>query len=395
MEISLNKTYEPPFRKKPTSCWLFFVVSCLTLCLTLISACKTEKAVSVTPNPTYLKVKGKTMGTHYNITYKPYLAPIPQAKLDSILVDINLAVSTYIDTSVISKINNSSKYGKPVEILVNGSYHNTHKIKLPYNEHFDANFKLAQYLNLQTDGFFEPTVMPLVNYWGFGYEPKVAVTKVDSLKVHKLLQQVGMDNFTLEASEQEMICIKPPAAELDFSASAKGYAVDYLSTYLKDQGVENLMVEIGGEVYAKGLNPSGRAWTIGINLPDENSSITESISYLKLDGYALASSGNYRNFHEVDGKKYGHELNPFTGFPEFNELLSVSVIAPTCGDADAYATALMVMGKEKALKFAELKHELEAILYYGNEEGELDFVFTSGYFSHKFLPEAVEQVTAQ
>jgi len=386
MAISSNKQSLQE-KKKPTSSRLFFVFALATLFM----GCKAQNNNSPPTPPTYKEYSGSTMGTRYNIIFEPHTDLVTQAELDSLLIDINLAVSTYIDNSIISKINRSEQYGEKIEIIQNGAYVTTHKLKLPTNPHFISNFKTAQYIYLKTDGYFDPTVMPLVNYWGFGYSPKVAVTQVDSNKVSQLLSQVGLDKFTLEVSANEMICIKPADAQLDFSANAKGYAVDYLSNYLKDKGVVNLMVEIGGEVYAEGLSPSGRRWVIGINTPDIKSTVRDFSNYISLNQYALASSGNYRNYHEVDGKQYGHELNPFTGYPERNDLLGVSVIAPTCADADAYATAMMVMGRTKARKFAEQKLELEALLFYTNEQGELDFDHTSGYFSERFLPPAPEE----
>ena len=211
--------------------------------------------------------------------------------------------------------------------------------------------------------------MPLVNYWGFGYTPKEAVTRVDSSKVKRMVSKLGMEKFQVEANADSMICIKPRASELDFSGIAKGYAVDYLADHLQMQGVENLLVDIGGEVFVSGKNPKGQKWTLGLNTPDEQSSYYDYAETVILSNKGLASSGNYRNYHVVDGKKYGHEINPKTGFPELNDLLGVSVIAGTCMEADAVATALMIMGKDEALAFLDANINLDGILFFSDSDG--------------------------
>jgi len=342
----------------------------MVILLACCHGCK-EPKVKVPDAVDFYKLRGTTMGTTYNITYEPYKKLISKATIDSILRDINLSVSTYIDSSTISKINNSSKYGRKAEILINGKIHKSDKVITKMDQHFLTNYKAANRIYLDTDGSFDPTVMPLVNYWGFGYKPKKPVTKVDSQKVSSILKLVGMT------------CVKPVGVELDFSAIAKGYAVDYLAMYLRSQGVENLMVEIGGEVYAQGHNATTTPWTIGLNTPDSESTLQDFMNLVHLKKMSVASSGNYRIFHIVNGKKYSHEINPKSGYPERNELLQVSVLARNCMEADAVATALMIMGKKKGMAYIESKPGMEAVFFYGDKEGGIAQTESSGFAKYK------------
>lgn len=311
------------------------------------------------------------MGTTYNISYRPGPSSIAKDAIDSILVEINLSLSTYIDSSTISKVNNADQYGEKVTLLENGKEKSFEKITLARDEHFILNYNKAEQIFLESDGAFDPTVMPFVNYWGFGYDPKKPRTDSDKSKVNLMLKYVGLEKFNLEANDNAMVIIKPVNAEIDFSAIAKGYAVDYISNYLTENEVTNSMVEIGGEVYAKGLNKQGLPWKIGLNTPKETAALNDYSSVINLDGRGLASSGNYRNFHVVDGKKYGHEINPKTGYPEKNNLLAVSVLAPTCMEADAVATALMIMGHEKARVYIDDYQQLEACYFTSDEKGNI------------------------
>ena len=378
MAISLNNRIKIYKYQQSATCRLFLfivVVSCIIL------GCKSE--VNRPEVEVYKKISGLTMGTTYSIIYKPHKKITTKETIDSILRSINLSVSTYIDTSTISKINNSAKYGKTIELLSNGKIINQDRLQLIADPHFLVNFKAANRIYLDTDGFFDPSVMPLVNYWGFGYTPKKPVTKVDSQKVNQILSTVAFEKFTVEQTGEVMTCIKPKESKLDFSAIAKGYAVDFLSTYLKEQGVDDLMVEIGGEVYATGINPRSSQWIIGLNTPKSDSQLSDFSNYVKLNDKAVASSGNYRIFYEVEGKKYSHEINPKTGYPEMNSLLQVSVIAPTCMEADAIATGLMVMGKDKALDFVNAHSQIEALFFVGNDSGSIVQLRSEGFQAYE------------
>ena len=349
----------------------------LSLTVCLLISCKNDNKKA--PSDSYIKLAGLTMGTTYHITYDEGMRTVSQAEIDSILVAINLSASTYIDSSTISKINNGKEYGKTTEVIVNGAYQKTRKVTLPTDRHFIKNFDYAKRVYLDSDGAFDPTIMPLVNYWGFGYTPKVAVTAIDSQEVRNLLSDIGLTKINLEYNDNEMVLILPAKASLDFSALAKGYGVDVISKYLDDHGVFNYLVEIGGEVVAKGLSPRGGTWVIGLNTPKVAAQINNFIGFVSIDNKGMASSGNYRNYHVVEGQKYGHEINPKTGFPEMNEILGITVIAPTCMEADAWATAFMIMGKAAALQYANSRDDLEITLFTSDEHGQLQNHKSSGF----------------
>lgn len=217
-----------------------------------------------------------------------------------------------------------------------------------------------------TGGAFDVTVAPLVNAWGFGFEEG----RVPSAgEVDSLLGMVGMGKLRLEGRRLRRTV---PGVMVDASAIAKGLGVDLVAEYLECEGVENYMVEIGGEVRVRGVNARGRAWRIGVDRPIEDSTgrRRELEAVFGLTGGALATSGNYRRYHVVDGVKYGHTIDPRTGRPVVNDLLSASVYARTCMEADAYATAFMVMGAAEAREVVERTPGLEACLIYVTPGGE-------------------------
>ena len=287
------------------------------------------------------------MGTTYNVTCGGGAVDADKlkAQLDDLLEAINLEVSTYIENATISLFNQ----GK--DALELGEEEDK-------NIHFKINFQKAKEVYKASGGTFDPTIMPLVNYWGFGYTPKRKVTSVDSMKIAELVQTVGFDKVHLDAKKR--LTKDNLATQLDFSAIAKGYGVDALCKLLEKEGITDYFVEIGGETRTKGNNPKGNKWRIGINTPESNASTQEIYSIVELNDGAIATSGNYRNYHEVNGKKYGHTINPKTGFPEMSTTLSASVVAKDCMTADAYATAFMTMGYEKALVLAEKIPYLES-----------------------------------
>ena len=173
------------------------------------------------------------MGTFYNLTFQETGKSISKADIDSILVAINQSVSTYIDSSTISLINKENELTEKLTLIKNGDFAEFHAIELPIDTHFIKNYKLSKRIFLESDGAFEPSIMPLVNFWGFGYTPKKAVSESDPHIVAGILELVGFDKFNLEENDSSMRIIKLPNAELDFSGVAKGYAVDCLADYLK------------------------------------------------------------------------------------------------------------------------------------------------------------------
>jgi len=323
-----------------------FFLFAIGIGLLLFSSCRPE----ADGRSEYRQLEGETMGTTYHLTFKEEGREIRPAALDSLLESLNAEVSTYIPNSTISRFNRDLD-----------------SLNLSTHPHFAANYKAARRVWETSGGAFDPTVMPLVNYWGFGYSGKKPVTTVDSQKVDSLIRLVGLDQISLKG--QKTVVKAQAGVQLDFSGIAKGYGVDALAEYLEERGVRHYMVEIGGEVRARGRNQAGKTWTIGINLPREGAGTRELQAVVSLQDKALATSGNYRNYYEREGQKYSHTINPKTGFPERNQLLSASVFAPDCMTADAYATAFMVLGPERALELARQQPELETYLIIGTPEG--------------------------
>ncbi len=324
-------------------------------------ACQTEPAETT---ETYVGFRGETMGTTYEVKYKDRLNQNFKAAIDQILIAVNSEVSTYIPSSFISSFNKTDKEIQYLNILDQ---------KLGFPKHFKANFEKSKEVFKNSQGYFDPTVMPVVNYWGFGYTEKKAVEEVDKLRVDSLMNSVGFGKITQRSSKDGWIYLKKenPGVQLDFSAIAKGYGVDAIAAFLKENNIEDYYVEIGGELVVSGKNPQGNWWTIGINQPKEESGLTEMLAKVELQNRAMATSGNYRNFYEVNGVKYAHTINPKTGFPEKNTLLSASIFAPDCMTADAYATACMTMGLEKGSNMIEGLKEIDAYFLYSDENGKI------------------------
>ncbi|MEM6299261.1 MAG: FAD:protein FMN transferase, partial [Bacteroidota bacterium] len=278
---------------------------------------------------------------------------LPQ--FDSLLKDFNQALSTYIPNSEISTFNRGET--------------DTVYFKLPY---FYPVLVAAREVWQKTDGTFDPTVFPLVQAWGFGPDGKtkdLSDATVDSLKA---LVDFGSIKF-----DDTKVWKTKPNVQLDFSAIAKGYAVDILGEYLETQDVGSYVVEVGGEVRCKGKKPSGDVWAIGIEDPTKSANDRVPLGRVFLEDRSMATSGNYRNFYVRDGKRYVHTINPRTGYPIEHQLLSASVLTKDCMRSDAYATAFMVMGREQSMALAEKYPSLEAFLVY-DDEGYLKTTQTAG-----------------
>jgi thiamine biosynthesis lipoprotein len=309
---------------------------------------------------TLKEIKGETMGTYYNLKYLDMESKasdtIQQRKIDSILLKINDEVSTYIVDSDISQFNrNSSNY----------CFDST-------STHFLRNIEYSCRLYENTDGYFDPTVMPLVNYWGFGYSGREEVTSADSLVVDSLRSLMRMSTFCQKYNEPGNCIAKSVQYQLDFSALAKGYAVDILAAFLDNQDISNYYVEIGGEVKCRGKNDKKSLWTIGINTPSPEASLQDYISVIQLENTSMATSGNYRNFYESKGEYITHTVNPFTGYSTPSDMLSATIITEECAVADALATACMSMGSEKAEKLVNTMDDIEYLFVIRNEEGNAE-----------------------
>ncbi|MBL4656212.1 MAG: FAD:protein FMN transferase [Bacteroidia bacterium] len=306
------------------------------------------------PEHSYIKIAGPTMGTAYNISYFDSKGVNYKSQIDSFLIEINNSLSTYIETSTISRVNQADSICQVDEMFIE-----------VFNE--------AKEIQVKSNGAFEPTIMPLVNAWGFGYKDKLTM---DSTIVDSILSLVNFDNVDLIESK---VVKKHKNISIDFSAIAKGYGVDLVAKFMEIKGVINYMVEIGGEVRCNGLNSKAKIWKLGIDEPVFEAEFRRNINAtLELDNESMATSGNYRNYYEKDGKKYVHTINPKTGYPEQNDLLSATIISDDCMTADAYATACMVLGFSKAKKLIETEHSLEAYFIFFDENNEMKNYWTKG-----------------
>lgn len=292
-----------------------------------------------------IKIEGNTQGTTYHITYFDRKNRDLKPEIENLLHQFDLSVSTYNPQSIISKINTNQGNVKP-------------------DKYFITCFKKAKEVWKNTDGAFDPTVYPLTNIWGFG---PVKKSKIEQAKIDSILQFVGFDLIELKGKK---IIKKDPRVALDFNAFAQGYSVDIVSDFLKSKKIDSFLVEIGGEVYANKRKPNGENWSVGIEKPIDNKTSENPLKAIaKLENMAIATSGNYRRFTIENGIKYAHHLDPKTGYPTKNNLLSASVVAQECIAADANATGILVMGLEKAKTFLEKHPELQAYLIYSDENG--------------------------
>lgn len=311
-----------------------------------------------TSYPPPIVLKGETMGTSYSIIYYDAQKRNLQGSVDSFLIAFDRSTSTYNSKSVISAFNKSKS------LATNDPY-----LKTLFHE--------STTIHQQTDGFFDPTVMPLVNHWGFGNQQK---KEVSPASVDSLLALIGFEKLDLvqQTPQQYTLRKKNPLSQLDFNAIAKGYGVDLVGELLEGRKVTDYLVEIGGEMRASGQKPNGDFWKVAIDRPIDTLKTRLQEAGLLLKNQSLASSGNYRNFYVKDGKKIVHTINPKTGYPEISRLLSASIVASSCMYADAYATACMVMGLEKAKVFVQKHPEIQALFIYADDDGALQTWQTEG-----------------
>lgn len=301
--------------------------------------------------------KGPALGTTYNIIYLAEKSLDFQVEIDSVFDAVNRSMSTYIETSDISRINN----GDTTVVI---------------DQMFREVFELSKEVHNQTDGYFDPTVGVLVNAWGFGPGKQMPL---DSTKVDSLLHFVGFHNVKL--TENNLVLKKSPYIRFDFNAIAKGYAIDRLAVMLNQKGIQDYLVEVGGEVVTMGENRiKGMPWNVGIEDPQSaNEGILKMVIQLK--NRALASSGNYRKFRvdTVTGEKYVHTIDPKTGFTKNSKVLGANVLANSCALADAYATAFMAMDLEASIALLSKQRELEAYIIYLDKNGALQEYTTRGF----------------
>ena len=291
----------------------------------------------------YQHNEGTVFGTFYRVTYQCDSDLL--ADINAELGRVDKSLSPFNEQSTITAVNQN----RPVQL----------------DTMFTYVFNLAMQVSKETDGAFDITVAPLVNAWGFGFKngEMPNARQVDSLRQLTGYQKVQLRDGRVEKADPRMM--------LDCSAIAKGYGCDAVARLFDRCGIDNYMVEIGGEVVTKGISQKRVPWKIGINKPvdDPANASGEIQSVLNVTDRAMATSGNYRNFYYRDGKKYAHTIDPRTGYPVQHSILSATVLAPDCATADAYATSFMVMGLDKARSLLERHPELTAYLIYADENG--------------------------
>ncbi len=302
----------------------------------------------------YVSFAGFAQGTTYHITYKSKNGEQLQSAVENLLADIDRSLSIYNQESLISKINRN------IPVVVDSM--------------FAEVFRKSTEVNRITGGAFDITVGPIVNAMGFGSGDTL---NVDSVLIHRLIQYVGMEKVALKNGR---VVKSDTNIVLDVNAIAQGYSVDIVSRMLESRNIKNYLVEIGGEIRAQGKNKKGQPWSIGIDKPVEGNNIPGANlqAIIQLDNLSSATSGNYRKFYEKNGVKYVHTINPKTGFPVVSNLLSATVVAADCTTADAYATALMVMGLDKSIAFLNSHSFLQGYLIYANDQGTFKTYISPG-----------------
>ncbi len=320
--------------------------SAVLLIISLSLSCKKQ----ISP----VKLMGEAQGTYYSITYYDKEMRNFQLEIDSLFKAFDLSASVYVKESVISRFNNND-----TNVLADTT--------------FTVIFNKAMEVSEMTDGAFDITVMPIVNAWGFGFTER---SKVDSALVDSLLPLVGYRNIKLANGK---LLKENQAIMIDYNAIAQGYTCDLIGDFLETKGIDNYLIDVGGEVLGKGQKPDGSIWKVAIEKPANDASSSREMQIaIPLKNQALATSGNYRKYIEEDGIKYSHTIDPTTGFPVQHSLLSVSVMADDCMTADAYATAFMVFGLNRTKEFLDKNKGLEVYLIY-DDHGELKTWSSKGF----------------
>ena len=294
-------------------------------------------------NTPYQRNTGFIFGTIYNVSYQS--SHDLQPEIEAELKRVDASLSPFNKQSIITAVNNN----RPVKL----------------DDRFIEVFTLAEKISKETNGAFDITVAPLVNEWGFGFKTGVAPTRhvIDSLRAIVGYQKVRLQDGVIRKAD--------PRIMLDCSAIAKGYGSDCVARLLRKHGIDNFMVEIGGEVVTSGINPDRMPWRIGVTKPtDDSLSVDGELqTVLGVTVRALATSGNYRNFYYKGGRKYAHTIDPKTGYPIQHNILSATVLADDCATADAYATSFMVLGLDGARRILKRHPELMAYLIYSDAKG--------------------------
>lgn len=310
-----------------------------------------------------LQFSGKTMGTTYHIKLVAGMftsATDLQKLVDKRLAAINKSMSTYDPTSEISRFN---------------AIDSTSQHLAPSADFFNV-LQVAAEVHRLTEGAWDGTLDPLVNLWGFGRDGSVNQVP-DDHDIQQALTHVGFDRIRLDPSGS--VGKTDPAVKLDLASIAKGYGVDEISRLLGGQGFSHFLVEIGGEVYARGPRKDGQPWRVGINRPDKAAALEDVYKTVPLTDQAMATSGDYRIFFTIGNQSYSHILDPRTGRPVSNQVVSATVVAANCTVADALATALMVMGPEKGVALVDQLTAVECLIVVRHTDGGFTDFPSSGF----------------
>lgn len=320
------------------------------LLLTIIlSFWQTQKPVDA------IHVEGYTMGTTYHITYFDDQTRNFKTSVDSLLQKVNHSINTYDPASEVSRFN-TSKRGIAFEL-----------------SHLRIIIKKSQEVYKASNGAFDPTVMPLVNAWGFG--PGKNLT-MDKARIDSLKSFIGFEKIRITS---DSLIKLDPRVQLDFGGIGQGYGADVIASFLQSKGIKNLLIELGGEGIAMGKNiQKDKNWTIGILDPNSTRDNQFFKAYAEVKDQAYTTAGSYFNYREINGKKYSHTIDPTSGYPSDLPLLSASVFAKDCTTADAWDTAFMVMGHTKSIKFLKQHRDLNAILMYTSHTGPIEIFSTPG-----------------
>lgn len=306
-------------------------------------------------------VQGFAQGTTWHITYKSFNGEDLKPQIDSILAAFDLSMSAYNKESQLTKINNND-----TSIIVDRFF----------KEIFDNSLHLY---NISGKAF-DPTVSPLVSLWGFGKHKDMR--RPSQNEIDSVLDFVGLDKVTIQNGR---VIKSDPRITLIFNANAQGYSVDEVARWFDSLGYTDYLVEIGGEVFAKGVNASVQPWRVGIDRPIDGSTEEDRViqAVVSLSGKSLCTSGNYRNFFVENGVKYTHELDPVTGYPKRDSLLSVAVIAPDAVNADGLATTVMVLGLDKGFRLLDSLPDTEGYFIYATQDGSFATTQTSGFVAEE------------
>ena len=299
-------------------------------------------------------LEGFAQGSYYTVTYYDETGRNFQQGVDSIFHAIDMSVNLWVDSSIICKVN-----------------HNENVI---LDHIFIDNFNISQKAAALSEGCFDPTIAPLVEVWGFSTKKGLEVTPamVDSLK--------ALVDYRKVRIEEGRVVKADPAMRLDFNAIAQGYTSDLIGAFLESQGVMNYIVDVGGEILARGRKPDGKPWVVGIEQPSANWDSERVVQHrVALVDKGIVTSGSYRKYVERDGKRYSHCINPKTGYPVDHQLLSATVIAETSLWADALASICMVMGLAPSLELINNMDGVEAYYIFVNDLGELETYATDGF----------------